>query len=757
MSSSRLIGRLRVVMGLDDTRFRQGLGDAATGMRRLGQDLQRIGAGISARVTAPILAAGAATTAAFVTSADSLADLQRQSDLAGMSAQEFKLAAMTVQDYGIEQDKLADILKDVNDKFGDFVATGAGPLADFFEEIGPKVGLTIDSFKGLSSSDALALYVTALEDANVSQAEMTFYMEALASDATALIPAFRNSGEEIRQTAKRARELGLEIDESLIKGARDVRKDFALVSGVLSTQLQQAIIGLAPVMATLMTELTPLLEGMMQGVARLAEFTTRLAAASPEALGWGIGLTVAAAAIGPFLAGLGFMISGIVSVGSALAKVTALLMANPIGLAVAGIAGAAYLIHRNWDEVGPWFARLWDDVRQIFSGFGQFLSGVFKGEWSGAIDGLKTAWDGLTSYYQTLWDGIRGVFTAAWEEGIKPITDKLGMTDDIQRGWERLKSFFATLWDGIVDAFEAAWARIEPIVTKVSNAVTAVTDGRNRLLGSRDGPISSGYDPATDPGDAGLILPPTGGDVAAGYADGVNAGQGAAYQAGAALGAATEEGLRDQTETRSPSQLMRRIGGYLSQGLALGIGEGAMSVSVAGAGLGQSFADTMTSYFQRVIEGTISVRDAFAAMLSDMSARLMSSGLNRILGGIGGALFGGGDALAGALQGAGLNAVPAFARGTPFSPAGLARLNERGGEILNLPRGTQVIPHDISKRMADGAGNGELLVRLQLSDDLDARIMRGADRAANVRVERFASAELPGRVSEIRQYEEERM
>ncbi|MEO1949665.1 hypothetical protein [Thioclava sp.] len=752
MSSSRLIGRLRVVMGLDDARFRQGLGDAATGMRRLGQDLQRVGAGISARVTAPILAAGAATTAAFVTSADSLADLQRQSDLAGMSAEEFKLAAMTVQDYGIEQDKLADILKDVNDKFGDFVATGAGPLADFFEEIGPTVGLTIDSFKGLSSSDALALYVTALEDANVSQAEMTFYMEALASDATALIPAFRNSGAEIRQTAKRARELGLEIDESLIKGARDVRKDFALVSGVLSTQLQQAIIGLAPVMATLMTELTPLLEGMMQGVARLAEFTTRLAAASPEALGWGIGLTVAAAAIGPFLAGLGFMISGIASVGSALAKVTTLLMANPIGLAVAGIAGAAYLILRNWDAVGPWFARLWDDVRQIFSGFGQFLSGVFKGEWSGAIDGLKTAWDGLTSYYQTLWDGIRGVFTAAWEEGIKPITDKLGMTDEIQRGWERLKSFFTTLWDGIVAAFEAAWARIEPIVTKVSNAVTAVTDGRNRLLGSRDGPISSGYDPATDPGDAGLILPPAGGDVAAGYAEGVNGGQGAAYQAGAALGAATEEGLRDQTETRSPSQLMRRIGGYLVDGLRLGIADQASGAEQDMANLGSRMADALTigraalgDFFGSILDGSDAAKEALLGLIKQIAQVQFTNGVLGLPG------------MGAIASGIGSLLIPSFARGTPFSPEGMARLNERGGEILNLPRGTQVIPHDISKRMADGAGGGELLVRLQLSDDLDARIMRGADRAANVRVERFASAELPGRVSEIRQYEEERM
>ncbi|MFL2777738.1 MAG: hypothetical protein ACJZ88_00090 [Paracoccus marcusii] len=165
MSSSRLVGRLRVIMGLDDARFQKGLGDAATGMRRLGQDMQRIGASISARVTAPIVAAGAAAGAAFITSANSLADLQRQADLAGMSAQDFKVAALTVQDYGVEQDKLADILKDVNDKFGDFMSTGVGPLADFFEQIAPKVGLTLDSFKDLSSSDALALYVTALEDA----------------------------------------------------------------------------------------------------------------------------------------------------------------------------------------------------------------------------------------------------------------------------------------------------------------------------------------------------------------------------------------------------------------------------------------------------------------------------------------------------------------------------------------------------------------------------------------------------------------
>ncbi len=32
----------------------------------------------------------------------------------------------------IEQEKLADILKDVNDRVGDFLQTGGGPMADFF-------------------------------------------------------------------------------------------------------------------------------------------------------------------------------------------------------------------------------------------------------------------------------------------------------------------------------------------------------------------------------------------------------------------------------------------------------------------------------------------------------------------------------------------------------------------------------------------------------------------------------------------------
>lgn len=42
------------------------------------------------------------------------------------------------------------------------------------------------------------------------------------------------------------------------------------------------------------------------------------------------------------------------------------------------------------------------------------------------------------------------------------------------------------------------------------------------------------------------------------------------------------------------------------------------------------------------------------------------------------------------------------ALGTSYFSGGLTKVNERGGEIINLPSGTQIIPHDVSRRMAGG-------------------------------------------------------
>lgn len=49
--------------------------------------------------------------------------------------------------------------------------------------------------------------------------------------------------------------------------------------------------------------------------------------------------------------------------------------------------------------------------------------------------------------------------------------------------------------------------------------------------------------------------------------------------------------------------------------------------------------------------------------------------------------------------------LPKHATGTNYFGGGLTSINEHGGEILNLPNGTQIIPNDISKQMGSGCTN----------------------------------------------------
>ena len=184
----------------------------------------------------------------------SATEIKNLSSVANASAAEFQAMAYAARSVGIEQDKLADILKDVNDRIGDFITTGGGPMADFFERIAPRVGVTVEQFRKLNGPDALALYVSSLEKANLSQQEMTFFMEAMASDSTRLIPLLQGNAEGLRAMADEARRLGVvtsNIDIAKIEAAKNSMSNAAAVSEAFNRQLA--------------TEAAPVIEGIAEG------------------------------------------------------------------------------------------------------------------------------------------------------------------------------------------------------------------------------------------------------------------------------------------------------------------------------------------------------------------------------------------------------------------------------------------------------------------------------------------------------------
>ena len=176
-------------------------------------------------------AAVAGVTAAFgafmVSSAKNAKELEAQARLAGLNVEEFQSLSYAFEMFNIEQEKFADISKDVQDKLGDFIATGAGPFKDFFEQVAPQVGLTADALKDLSSTDVLIAVKKAMDDANVSAKEQVFYMEALANDATLLLPALEDNGRVVNELAQEYRDLNLAISETDVAKVKELSDEMA--------------------------------------------------------------------------------------------------------------------------------------------------------------------------------------------------------------------------------------------------------------------------------------------------------------------------------------------------------------------------------------------------------------------------------------------------------------------------------------------------------------------------------------------------
>lgn len=200
-----------------------------------------IGAGIAAGVTG--------LTAITVGAVRTAAEISNLSNVANTSTTDFQKYAAGAKLVGIEQEKLADIFKDVNDKVGDFLNTGGGALADFFTNIAPKVGVTADDFRNLSGPQALGLYVQSLEKANVSQADMTFYMEAIASDATALLPLLRDGSKGFKTLGDAAEQAGAIMDKETIDAANRLSAAVWLIEQNATGLKNQVAKGLLPVLS----------------------------------------------------------------------------------------------------------------------------------------------------------------------------------------------------------------------------------------------------------------------------------------------------------------------------------------------------------------------------------------------------------------------------------------------------------------------------------------------------------------------------
>lgn len=173
-------------------------------------------------------------------------EVKNLSALSNTTVEDFQRWAYGAKSVGIEQDKLGDILKDTNDRVGEFLQRGGGEMSDFFKEIAPRVGVTASAFANLSGPQALQLYYSSLEKAGLNQQQMTTYMESVADEATALIPLLRDNGKGFKDLGDQAERAGGVISEFNIVRLVEAGKAISAMKDTFAGAANQLTIGLLP-------------------------------------------------------------------------------------------------------------------------------------------------------------------------------------------------------------------------------------------------------------------------------------------------------------------------------------------------------------------------------------------------------------------------------------------------------------------------------------------------------------------------------
>lgn len=160
----------------------------------------------------------------------------------------------------------------------------------------------------------------------------------------------------------------------------------------------------------------------------------------------------------------GGLLRGLMAAGRAVLFIGRVLLMNPIGLLITGIAVAAYLIYRYWGPIKGFFTRLWTGIENIGTQIWSSITGFFTDRWQE----IQTAFDGgLLGIGELIlnWSPL-GLFTQVFSEvmswfGVdlpkdftdfgKNIID--GLTKGIKDKWKSVKDTFKDLTDGIKGFF----------------------------------------------------------------------------------------------------------------------------------------------------------------------------------------------------------------------------------------------------------------------------------------------------------------
>lgn len=157
-------------------------------------------------------------------------------------------------------------------------------------------------------------------------------------------------------------------------------------------------------------------------------------------------------------------------VRNAILAMNAAMLANPIGLIVALIAGLVAAFIYLWNNVEgfrKFWINAWAKIKSIASDAGKAIAKYFSEAWKG----IKNAWSSTTKFFSNIWAGITKTF-----KNVKSWFSNLfkNAWNGVKSAWNGASAFFRGIWSSVTKTFsnvsgwfrgkfQSAWSSIKAV------------------------------------------------------------------------------------------------------------------------------------------------------------------------------------------------------------------------------------------------------------------------------------------------------
>lgn len=308
----------------------------------------------------------------------------------------------------------------------------------------------------------------------------------------------------------------------------------------------------------------------------------------------------------------------------------------PLVLAVGALALVGWTIYKAWNPIKAFFAGLWDGL----------LKGLepLKPAFDALVSALSDAWDGIYNAISPVVDTVFSVLGGLWDTVrpfVRPLLDffrDFFSTTQVAAGGARSFGESAGLWIGEKITAVASW-----VGGKIAEMKTAFDGGLLGILGLilNWSPIGAFYSAfAAVLSWFGIDLPAKftefGSNIIQGLWNGLIAKFEAVKGWFAEKAAWFKNAFAQSNQIRSPSRVFRRFGGWMMEGLQIGLDGGAArpiaSIADTAGRLKSGFTDHMGALAARLSAGG----EVFASARNTQAAGGMTINYNPTINAPGG-------------------------------------------------------------------------------------------------------------------------